>query len=150
MNILVIHGPNLGLLGRREPEIYGKETLEDINSLLESKAEEIGVSLKIVQSDYEGKIVEVINASLEWADGIIINPAAYTHTSVAIRDALVAFKKPSIEVHLSNVYAREEFRHYSYISPVCTGKIVGLGKLSYLLALEALVRILRDSENCKA
>ncbi len=143
MNILVIHGPNLDLLGKREPEIYGKETLEEINNLLEKKAGERKVSLKIVQSNYEGKIVEVIGSSLEWADGIIINPGAYTHTSIAIRDALAAFNKPSIEVHLSNIYARENFRHHSYISPVCTGKITGLGKLSYLLALEALLEIIK-------
>ncbi len=146
MNILVIHGPNLGLLGKREPEVYGKETLEDINNLLKKKAEELNVSLKIVQSDYEGKIVEVIGSSIDWADGIIINPGAYTHTSIAIRDAISAVKKPTIEVHLSNVYKREEFRHKSYISPVCTGKIIGLGKFGYLLAIEGLVEIIKEKK----
>lgn len=146
MNILVIHGPNLKLLGKREPQIYGKETLEDINNLLEKKAKELGVSLKIVQSDYEGKIVEEINSSIDWADGIIINPGAYTHTSIAIRDAISSVKKPTIEVHLSNVYKREEFRHKSYISSVCTGKIVGFGKFSYLLAIEGIVEIIKEKK----
>lgn len=146
MNILVIHGPNLHLLGEREVEIYGEDTLEDINNLLEKRASELGVNLKVVQTNYEGKIVEVIGSAREWADGIIINPGAYTHTSIAIRDAISAVRKPTIEVHISNIYAREEFRHFSYISGVCKGKIVGLGKYSYLLALEGLVRILEEGK----
>ena len=148
-NILVIHGPNLGLLGVREKEMYGEETLEEINQLLEKRAKELGINLKIVQSDYEGKIVEVIGASREWADGIIINPAAYTHTSIAIRDALTAVGKPAIEVHLSNIYRREDFRHFSYIAPVVEGQISGLGKYSYLLALEGIYQILKEKKGEK-
>ncbi len=144
MNILVIHGPNLNLLGIREVEIYGKETLDDINHLLEKEADRWGVNLKIVQTASEGKIVEIIGDSRQWADGIIINPGAYTHTSIAIRDALLGVDKPAIEVHISNIYKREPFRHRSYISDVCVGKIVGLGKYSYLLALQALVNILKE------
>ena len=138
--ILVIHGPNLNLLGRREPEIYGRETLEDINESLRKKAEELGVELRIVQSNYEGEIVTAIGEAMDWADGIIINPAAYTHTSVAIRDALAAAGLPAIEVHISNVFKREPFRHHSYISPVVDGVITGLGSYGYILALEALVK----------
>lgn len=142
MRILVIHGPNLNLLGRREPEIYGSETLDDINEALHRKAEELGVELRIVQSNYEGEIVTAIGEAMDWADGIIINPAAYTHTSVAIRDAIAATGLPAIEVHISNVFKREPFRHHSYISPVATGVITGLGFHGYLLALDAIVKLI--------
>jgi 3-dehydroquinate dehydratase-2 len=142
VRILVIHGPNLNLLGRREPEIYGSETLDDINEALHRKAEELGVELRIVQSNYEGEIVTAIGEAMDWADGIIINPAAYTHTSVAIRDAIAATGLPAIEVHISNVFKREPFRHHSYISPVATGVITGLGFHGYLLALDAIVKLI--------
>jgi len=141
MRILVIHGPNLNLLGRREPEVYGSQTLDEINEKLRRRAEELGVELRIIQSNYEGEIVTAIGGAMDWADGIIINPAAYTHTSVAIRDAIAAVGLPTIEVHISNVFKREPFRHHSYISPVAVGVISGLGPYGYLLALEALTNI---------
>lgn len=141
-NILVIHGPNLNLLGKREPDIYGAETLEDINNKLVDIAEEKDVKLKFFQLNSEGEIVTFIGENMDWADGIIINPAAYTHTSVAIRDALSAVELPVIEVHLSNIYKREKFRHHSYISSVAVGVISGFGSQSYELALLAMIRVL--------
>jgi 3-dehydroquinate dehydratase-2 len=135
--ILVIHGPNLNLLGEREPDVYGKFTLEAINKELIEKAVQRDIELKIVQSNHEGEIVEAIQNARHWADVIIINPAAYTHTSVAIRDAIAAIKVPTIEVHLSNTHAREGFRHTSLVSPVAVGVIMGFGKESYQLALDA-------------
>jgi 3-dehydroquinate dehydratase-2 len=135
--VLVIHGPNLNLMGEREPNIYGKVTLEEINEALKQKAAQEELELRIVQSNHEGEIVETIQNSRHWADVIIINPAAYTHTSVAIRDALSAITVPSIEVHLSNIYAREGFRQTSHIAPVAVGQIAGFGMNSYLLALQA-------------
>jgi len=142
IKILVIHGPNLNLLGKREPQVYGKVTLQKINSELKKLARKKGVLLKIIQSNYEGKIVEAIHKSINRFSGIIINPAAYTHTSVAIRDALASINLPAIEVHLSNIYSREEFRRHSLISAVCKGQICGFGMNSYLLALLALIDIL--------
>ena len=141
-NILVIHGPNLNLLGKREPDVYGSQTLADINEQLTACAEEDGTQLKIMQSNHEGEIVSFIGENMGWADGLIINPAAYTHTSVAIRDALAAVDLPVIEVHLSNVYKRESFRHFSYVSPIAVGIISGFGAHGYLLALEAMLKIL--------
>ena len=135
--ILVLHGPNLNLLGEREPNVYGSFTLEEINKELMDLAKELGVELKIVQSNHEGEIVETIQNSRRWAEVILINPAAYTHTSVAIRDAISAISIPTIEVHLSNIHAREGFRHSSHIAPVAVGQISGFGKNSYLLALQA-------------
>ncbi len=139
MRILVIHGPNLNLLGKREPGIYGQQTLSDINQSLKELAKNLDAELKTIQSNSEGEIVSFIGDNSDW-DGIIINPAAYTHTSVAIRDAISATGLPTIEVHLSNVFSREEFRHFSYISPVATGVICGLGPEGYLLALNAIVK----------
>ena len=141
-NILVIHGPNLNLLGKREPDVYGSQTLADINEQLTACAEEDSTQLKIMQSNHEGEIVSFIGENMGWADGLIINPAAYTHTSVAIRDALAAVDLPVIEVHLSNVYKRESFRHFSYVSPIAVGIISGFGAHGYLLALEAMLKIL--------
>lgn len=135
--ILVIHGPNLNLLGEREPQVYGSTTLEEINADLRAAAEKLELELKVVQSNHEGEIVEAVQNSRHWADVIIINPAAYTHTSVAIRDALSSVQVPAIEVHLSNIHAREDFRHLSHVSPVARGVIQGFGKTSYLLALQA-------------
>jgi 3-dehydroquinate dehydratase-2 len=140
LKILVIHGPNLNLLGKREPSIYGLQTLTEINQDLEDLAKKLDTELKIIQSNLEGEIVSFIGDNAEWADGIIINPAAYTHTSVAIRDAISGTGLPAIEVHLSNVFRREEFRHFSYISPVAIGVICGLGPEGYLLALNAIVK----------
>jgi|SRR5581483_3875535 len=135
--VLVIHGPNLNLLGEREPNVYGSVTLEEINRALNEQAVKIEVELRIVQSNHEGEIVETIQNARHWADVIIINPAAYTHTSVAIRDAISAVTVPTIEVHLSNIYAREGFRQASHISPVAVGQISGFGMNSYMLALQA-------------
>ncbi|GMW03661.1 MAG: 3-dehydroquinate dehydratase [Candidatus Hydrogenedentota bacterium] len=137
MNVLVVHGPNLNLLGTREPEVYGSTTLDDINGMLEREAKGLGATLRIFQSNSEGALVDAIQEARGWADALIINPAAYTHTSVAIRDAIAAVGIPAIEVHLSNVYAREEFRHHSYIAPVALGQISGFGAEGYRLALLA-------------
>ena len=140
--ILVIHGPNLNLLGQREPDIYGKVTIEDINSDLKRRARAKKVTLEIIQSNHEGEIVELIGKSGGKFGAILINPAAYTHTSVAIRDAISSVKVPAVEVHLSNIYAREEFRHKSLISPVAKGQICGFGKMSYILGLEAAIGLI--------
>lgn len=143
--VLIIHGPNLDMLGSREEEIYGRITLKEINRLLEERARKAGLEIKFFQSNHEGEIVEAIGRAKGKADFIIINPAAYTHTSVAIRDALAGLKIPVIEVHLSNIYKREKFRHRSYIAPVCLGQICGFGKDSYLLALEEVVRLSQNN-----
>ena len=136
--ILIINGPNLNLLGTREPEIYGKTTLKDIEAELKNRAEKLNVEVECFQSNHEGEIVDKICGAKGNFDAIIINPAAYTHTSVAIRDAFAAIDIPAIEVHISNVYSREEFRHNSLIAPVVVGQIAGLGIQGYLLALEYL------------
>jgi 3-dehydroquinate dehydratase-2 len=139
--ILVLHGPNLNLLGKREKNIYGKASLEKINHELRKVANELKLQLDIKQSNVEGELVNFVQkASRNGVKGILINPAAYTHTSVAIRDALLAIKIPAVEVHLSNIYSREEFRHKSLIAPVCVGQITGFGLQSYLLGLHALVK----------
>jgi len=141
--ILVIHGPNLGLLGSREVKVYGKVTIDDINKDLEAIAGSKKVSIEIIQSDHEGDIVEAIGKAKAKFDAILINPAAYTHTSVAIRDAISAVDIPTVEVHLSNIYAREEFRHTSLIAPVVKGQVSGFGKMSYILGLEAVISLLK-------
>jgi 3-dehydroquinate dehydratase II len=143
--ILVIHGPNLNLLGEREVDVYGKVTIEDINKDLKKIAKTRRVALTILQSNHEGEIVELIGKSKSAYDAILINPAAYTHTSVAIRDAISAVRIPTVEVHLSNIYAREEFRHTSLISPVARGQICGFGKMSYALGLEAAIGLANKS-----
>ena len=141
--ILVIHGPNLDLLGKRETNVYGKTTLAEINSLIKSLAKKNKVSVEILQSNHEGEIVDTIGqAPKNKFQGILINPAAYTHTSVAIRDAVAAVNLPTVEIHLSNIYAREEFRHHSLISPVCVGQVSGFGVHSYALGLQALFTLL--------
>ncbi|HHZ90888.1 TPA: type II 3-dehydroquinate dehydratase [Candidatus Poribacteria bacterium] len=146
MNILLVHGPNLNLLGKRQPEIYGTQTLDNINHYLIQVAQKQGVELKTFQSNHEGAIVSEIGDNIDWADGILINPAAYTHTSVAIRDALSAVTLPVIEIHLSNIYKREGFRHHSYVSPIAVGVISGFGSHSYELALNAMINILQQIE----
>ena len=145
-HILVIHGPNLDLLGKREKEIYGETTLPQINKLIRKRARELKVEVQIKQLNSEGEIVSVLGKERNWADGILINPAAYTHTSVAIADSILAVKIPAVEVHLSNIYKREQFRHRSLIAPVSLGQISGFGELSYILGLEALVWFLRKNK----
>lgn len=140
MNVLVIHGPNLNLLGTREPSVYGHETLQDVNRGIEQKARELGLSVRIRQHSSEGQIIDEIHCAVGWAEGIVINPAAYTHYSIAIRDALASVALPAVEVHLTNIYAREPFRHTSVTSGVARGVISGLGTHGYLFALEYLVR----------
>jgi 3-dehydroquinate dehydratase-2 len=139
MKILVIHGPNLNLLGRREPEIYGSTTIDEINTLLKKEAQRLGTEIEFSQSNSEGEIVDRIQRAMGSIDGIVINPAAYTHTSVAIRDAIASTGIPTVEVHISNIYKREDFRKLSYVSGVAVGVISGLGVNSYLLALKGLV-----------
>jgi len=141
MKILVLHGPNLNLLGTREPQIYGSMTLGDLNTKLIELGKELSADLKCSQSNQEGDLINLLQDAQMWADGVIFNPGGYTHTSVALRDAISAIGLPVIEVHLSNVYAREEFRHISMISAVCKGKIVGFGWRSYTLALRALTEM---------
>jgi len=137
MNVTVIHGPNLNLLGTREPEVYGSQTLGDIDAMLEAEAKTLGITLKTIQSNSEGALVDAVQAAAKWAQVIIINPGAYTHTSIALRDAIAGVSVPTIECHLSNVHAREEFRRHSYVSPVSVGQICGFGAESYRLALHA-------------
>lgn len=141
-NLLVIHGPNLNMLGKREPEIYGTTTLADINTDLKEKGAHLGLAVDTFQSNHEGALVEKIQNALGTVDGIIINPAAYTHTSVALRDAVLLIDAPVVEVHLSNIYKRETFRHTSMLAGVVTGQISGLGVMGYTLALEAIAAMI--------
>jgi len=141
---LVIHGPNLNLLGQREKDIYGEMTLDEINKRLEKLAKDNGVTLTILQSNHEGEIVDAIGKAKDnKIVAILINPAAYTHTSVAIRDAVAATDIPTIEVHISNIYSREDFRHKSLIVPVCRGQISGFGEDSYMLGLQAAINLIK-------
>jgi 3-dehydroquinate dehydratase-2 len=137
-SILVMHGPNLNLLGRREPEVYGSQTLDDINERLQDYASGRDISLQIFQSNHEGALIDALHDAMAWAKGVVFNPGAYTHTSYALRDAISAVGLPVVEVHMSNVHAREEFRHRSLLSPVCVGQVVGFGWRSYLLGLQGL------------
>ena len=144
MDLLLINGPNLNLVGKREPNIYGAQTLEDIQRELSTLASQLGVELNFFQSNSEGDIIDCIQKSVGSIDGIIINAGAYTHTSIAIRDALEIFKKPIIELHISNIYKREEFRHKSLISDIATGGIFGLGVEGYILAIISIEKILKN------
>lgn len=145
MKILVLHGPNLNLLGTREPDVYGSLTLDDINNKIIELGNELGAQITCLQSNHEGALIDALHDARSWADGVLFNPGGYTHTSVALRDAVSAIQIPVIEVHLSNVYAREEFRHVSLISAVCKGKIAGFGWRSYLLGLRALVDLYTEA-----
>jgi 3-dehydroquinate dehydratase-2 len=148
-SVHVLNGPNLNLLGRREPQIYGSLSLGDIERRLRECADKIGVAMTFRQSNHEGELVDWIHEAGAGGAGILLNAAAYTHTSVALRDAISGVGAPTIEIHLSNVHAREPFRHRSLIAPVCVGVIAGFGALSYILGIEALARILTERDSPK-
>jgi 3-dehydroquinate dehydratase-2 len=143
MKILLLHGPNLNLLGTREPEVYGAMTLDDINKKMVALGAEVGAEVTCLQSNHEGALIDALHDARTWAAGVVFNPGGFTHTSVALRDAISAIVIPVIEVHLSNVYAREEFRHKSLVSAVCKGKVSGFGWRSYELGLRGLVDIIK-------
>jgi 3-dehydroquinate dehydratase-2 len=142
INVHVLNGPNLNLLGRREPDIYGRLTLPDVEQLVREKAEALNVSITFRQSNHEGNLVDWIQEAGAQGAGVVINAGAYTHTSVALRDAISGSGAPTVEVHISNVHARDSFRHRSLIAPVCVGVICGFGSMSYLLGLEAIHRVM--------
>lgn len=149
-SVLVLHGPNLNLLGKREPGIYGSLTLLEINQQIEAAAQALQARVHAVQSNHEGVLVDAIHDAPEQYQGIIINAGAYTHTSVALRDAISGVNLPTVEVHLSNIYRREDFRHHSFIAPVAIGQISGFGAQSYILGLQALVNHLKQSSSANA
>lgn len=143
MKILILHGPNLNLLGTREPEVYGSMTLDDINERMIALGKELGAEMICKQSNHEGALIDALHDARTWASGVVFNPGGYTHTSIALRDAISAIVIPVVEVHLSNVYAREEFRRMSFISAVCKGRVTGFGWHSYALGLRGLIDIIK-------
>ena len=148
--ILVIHGPNLNLLGEREPGVYGGDSYEAVNDAIIVRARKCDMQCEVFQSNHEGEIIDTLHIARKNYDGVILNAGAYTHYSYAIRDAISAIKIPVVEVHMSNIHAREEFRHHSVISSVCAGQIAGFGKASYLLAVDALAEIFKKEKEEKA
>ncbi len=144
--IFVIHGPNLNMLGQREPEVYGSLTLDEINQRLQDYASGQDIDLRVFQSNHEGSLIDALHDAMDWADGIVFNPGAYTHTSYALRDAISAVGLPIVEIHMSNVHERERFRHRSVLASVCLGQVVGFGWRSYLLGLQALHSYLIDQK----
>lgn len=144
IKLLVLHGPNLNMTGFREPDVYGKATLDEINDRIQKHAKEVGADVRILQSNHEGTLIDAIQEHRSWADGIIVNPGGLTHTSVTLRDALTSVRLPVVEVHLSNVHAREEFRRHSMIAPITVGQIVGFGPNGYLLAITALANMQKE------
>jgi 3-dehydroquinate dehydratase-2 len=142
--IFLLHGPNLNLLGQREPEVYGRLTLSEIDERLQAYAEKVGIELRTFQSNHEGALIDAVHQAAGWADGLVINPGAYTHYSYALRDAIAAVNLPAVEAHLSNLQAREPFRHTSVIAPVCLGQVSGFGWHSYRLGIEALIGWLQE------
>ena len=149
MKVLILHGPNLNLLGVREPGVYGNMGLDEINQRISEYGLKLGVEVKCCQSNHEGVLIDALHDARTWAAGVVINPGGYTHTSVALRDAIAGIGIPVVEVHLSNVYAREEFRHKSLVSAVCRGKISGFGWRSYLLGLQALVDVVANDQQAQ-
>lgn len=144
LKVLVLHGPNLNLTGFREPDVYGKKPLEDIDTEIREEAMKLGMEIRTLQSNSEGVLIDTIQEHRKWADGIVINPGGLTHYSIALRDALMSVRLPVVEVHLSNVHAREEFRRHSVIAPITLGQVVGFGGYGYVMALHALIRMLRE------
>jgi len=144
-NILVLHGPNLNLLGFREPNLYGAKSLEEVNAEIEAKATAIGTNVQIFQSNHEGGLIDLLQEHRSWTDGVIINAGGLSHTSVSLRDALVMLRLPIVEVHITNIHAREEFRRHSYVAEVSQGQICGMGTMGYLLAMDGLKVILEEA-----
>ncbi len=144
LKVLVLHGPNLNMTGFREPDVYGKKPLEDIDAEIKAAAEKMNIELRILQSNSEGTLIDTIQEHRRWADAIVINPGGLTHYSIALRDALVSVRLPVIEVHLSNVHAREDFRRHSVIAPITLGQIVGFGGFGYVIALQAVQNVERE------
>ncbi len=145
VKVSLIHGPNLNLLGLREPEFYGRDSFDELNRKIKQRAQQLDIEVRILQSNHEGEIVDALHDARTWADAVILNAGALTHYSYSLRDAITAVRLPTIEVHLSNIHAREEFRHHSVIASVVSGQIVGLGTMSYLLALDAVKFIVEQS-----